>query len=341
MSKPVLNKRIVSKPGSEKSIIQRIERAFRVASSHGKSGLRLALGDDAALWQPAKGFETVLSCDWFLEGSHFWRDKHPPDAIGWKCLARATSDIAAMGGIPRIFLVSLALPQSHTGKWFEEFLKGLRRASRSLGCELAGGDTTRSEKVLINIMVVGEVKAGSAVLRSGARPGDILYVSGTLGQAEAGLQEIRKRRSLPKPLTPALKKHLYPEPRLELGQWLGKNGLASAMMDISDGLSTDLARLCAASGTGARILAARLPVLRGASPLAAEKLALDGGDDYELLFTVPGKKSKFIPMRFGRLPLTPIGEISDDKKILLLENDGDERPLSSAGWDPFRKKPAR
>ena len=331
----------MSKLGSENTIIQRIERAFRVLSSHGKSGLRLTLGDDAALWQPAKGFETVLTCDWFLEDSHFWRDKHPANAIGWKCLARATSDIAAMGGSPRVFLISLALPQSHTGMWLEEFLKGLRRASRSLSCQLAGGDTTRGEKILINITVVGEVRPGTAVLRSGARPGDILYVSGTLGEAEAGLHEIRKRRGLPKPLTPALKKHLYPEPRLELGQWLGKNGLASAMMDISDGLSTDLARLCAASGTGARVIAASLPVIRGASPSAAEKLALHGGDDYELLFTVPGKKSKSIPVRLGKLPLTPIGQMTEGRKIILVGKGGRERPLSSAGWDPFREKTAR
>lgn len=295
------------------------------------------MGDDAALWHPSKGFETICTCDWFLEGSHFWRDKHPADAVGWKCLARATSDIAAMGGIPRIFLFSVALPQSHTGIWFDEFLKGLRRASRSLDCQLVGGDTTRNEKILINITVIGEVKTGTAVLRARAKSGDILYVSGTLGEAEAGLQEIRKRRSLPKALTPTLKKHLYPEPRLELGQWLRKNGLATAMMDISDGLSTDLTRLCAASGTGARVDAGSLPMVRGVSSQAAEKLALHGGDDYELLFTVPRKRSQSIPKHRGKVRLTAIGEIIEAKTINLVDQDGDERRLSCKGWDPFRE----
>ena len=326
----------MTNPGSESSIIQRIDRALRSGRSRPGAGLRSGLGDDAALWQPSKGFESLVTCDWFLEGSHFWRDKHPADAVGWKCLARATSDIAAMGGIPRIFLLSVALPESHTGKWLDQFLKGLRRAERSLACQLAGGDTTRNEKILINISVIGEVGTGTAVLRAGAKAGDILYVSGSLGEAGAGLHEIRKRRSFPRRLTNSLKKHLYPEPRLELGQWLAKNGLASAMMDISDGLSTDLARLCAASGAGARVDAGSLPMVRGVSSQAREKLALHGGDDYELLFTVP--RSKFIPKHLGKLRLTAIGEIIEAKKIILFDKDGDEHRLSSGGWDPFRKK---
>jgi thiamine-monophosphate kinase len=254
--------------------------------------------------------------------------------VGWKCLARATSDIAAMGGIPRTFLLSLALPASHTGKWLDEFLGGLRRASGFLGCQLAGGDTTRNEKILINISVVGEVRKGGAILRSGARPGDILYVSGTLGQAQLGLQQLRHRPSSGRLPTSALKRHLYPEPRLKLGQWLSSQDLATAMMDISDGLSSDLPRLCTASQVGASVLASSLPKPRNTTSNALE-LALNGGDDYELLFTVARSKSKAIPSRFGKARLTAIGKITKTQNLILLD-DGRERSLSAAGWDAFK-----
>jgi thiamine-monophosphate kinase len=317
----------MGKLASENSILERIERAF----PRSKSGLRLGLGDDAALWEPRPGFATILTCDWFLEGTHFSRAKHSPDAVGWKCLARATSDIAAMGGIPRTFLLSLALPASHTGKWLDEFLGGLRRASGFLGCQLAGGDTSRNEKILINISVVGEVRKGGAILRSGARPGDILYVSGTLGEAQLGLQQLLGSGRLP---TSALKRHLYPEPRLKLGQWLSSQDLATAMMDISDGLSSDLSRLCAASQVGASVLASSLPKPRNTAANALE-LALNGGDDYELLFTVARSKSKAIPSRFGKARLTAIGEITKTQNLILLDR-GHKRSLSAAGWDAFK-----
>src|SRR5579871_5303560 len=149
-----------------------------------RNGLRLGVGDDAALFVSRSGCETILTCDWFLEGTHFLRDRHPAGSVGWKSLARAVSDIAAMGGIPRCFLLSLAIPSELTGRWLDEFLKGLRRVSRKLPCPLVGGDTTRQNRVLINVTVIGEVRSGQALLRSGARAGDIIYVSGRLGEAE-------------------------------------------------------------------------------------------------------------------------------------------------------------
>jgi thiamine-monophosphate kinase len=316
----------------ENSFVARIESVFR---SQKRSSLSLAFGDDAALWRPSRGHEAILTCDWFLEGAHFLRNKHAADAVGWKCLARAVSDIAAMGGRPRCFLLSLALPEKLTGKWLGGFLRGLRRASDSFQCELAGGDTTRREEVLISITVIGEIRKGYARLRSGARPGDAIYVSGTLGEADAEWRQLRHARGLARTSNAALRKHLYPEPRLALGQWLAENRLASAMMDLSDGLSTDLSRLCAASRVGARVDADFLPAAAVAEPAEAFELALHGGDDYELLFTVNSRNAGRVPAMFQELRLTHIGEITCDRKIVL-RSDGLDKPLRSGGWDPFR-----
>jgi thiamine-monophosphate kinase len=320
----------------EAALVAQIERTFGPGKAKAKA-LVMALGDDAALWAPSRGYETILTCDWFLEGSHFLRHKHSPDAVGWKSLARAVSDIAAMGGRPRCFLLSLALPSSLTGKWFSSFLHGLRRASRLMGCELAGGDITRQEKVLISITVLGEVRPGRAILRSGARPGDLVFVSGTLGEADLGLRQLENNRGMAKASNAVLRKHLYPLPRLALGQWLASNRLATAMMDISDGLSMDLPRLCAASRVGAEIDANSLPLSPSTTNADAQQLALHGGDDYELLFTVPRRSTGRLRDIFKGLRLTPIGRITRDRKILLQIAAGKTEPLQPGGWDPFRK----
>jgi thiamine-monophosphate kinase len=323
--------------GRENEIIQKISRLRHARNTEGAS-LTVGIGDDAALWRPRPGRETILTCDWFLEGTHFLRDKHPADAVGWKCLARAVSDLAAMGGETRCFLLSLALPEELTGKWLDGFLRGLRRAARELNCELAGGDTTRRKEVLINITVIGEVVRGGAVLRSGARVGDGIYVSGTLGEADLGLRMLQQQaRGIALAANVALRKHLYPRPRLELGRWLAEKRLASAMMDVSDGLSTDLARMCAASGVGAKINGDSLPVSRfAASREDARKLALHGGDDYELLFTAHPKNEGKLSGTHRGLRLTRIGEITREKKILVREGTRSVE-LRPGGWDPFAK----
>lgn len=317
----------------ENGLVARIEGQF---SPQRRKTLAVAFGDDAALWSPARGHETILTCDWFLEGSHFFRGKHPPEAVGWKCLARAVSDIAAMGGKPRCFLLSLALPRNLTGKWLDAFLRGLRSASAALHCELAGGDTTRHEKVLISIAVIGEVRNRGAVLRSGAKPGNAIYVSGVLGEAELGLRQLLQRRGFARATNAALRKHLYPESRLALGQWLAENRLASAMMDLSDGLSTDLPRLCAASGVGARVDADSLPHTSLVRIEVARELALHGGDDYELLFTVARRNLSRVPARFGNVPITRIGELTS-RRTILFETHGRTRPLRPLGWDHFAR----
>jgi len=287
------------------------------------------------------GFETILTCDWFLERSHFLVNRHPPESVGWKCLARAVSDIAAIGGVPRCFLLSLALPSAKNGAWLDKFLHGLRRASRAFRCPIAGGDTTRREEILINITVVGECHRGRAVLRSGARAGDAIFVTGRLGEAEYGLRLLQSGGKRVALRDRRLRKHLVPEPRLATGLWLARHGLATAMIDMSDGLSADLPRLCAASQAGARIEEEQLPCVRFAKqdqngPFRPAEFALHGGDDYELLFTVAKKNLSRIPSTIGGVGLTRIGVITPGKRIVLARKDGSPEALRNKGWDPFR-----
>jgi len=328
----------------EDSILRKIRDSSRSPWGR-RAGLSVSLGigDDAALFRPKPSHEIVLTCDWFLEGTHFLPKKHPPDAVGWKCLARAVSDLAAMGGAPRCFLLSLALPETDTGRWLDLFLGGLRRASQKFHCVLAGGDTTRRNEILINITAVGEVPAGRSVLRSEARANDVLYVSGRLGEAELGLRMVRRNEGAASEKDALTRKHLYPEPRLALGQWLAKTNLATAMIDLSDGLSTDLSRLCSASAVGALLEKVKIPQVRtpdialkhGHDPM---QLALHGGDDYELLFTVPPRKTKFLPKTFQGVRLSAIGKITWGRALLVLEENGRESQFTPGGWDPFRKK---
>ena len=336
----------------EGQLIERIARAVPSIWGVARRGeLRLGIGDDAAVLAPRRDTEWVLSCDAFLDGVHFQAKSYPPDSVGYKSLVRAASDLAAMGAKPRLFLLTLALPARLTGKWLDEFLRGMGRAARLLGMRLAGGDTTKSATVSISITVFGEVARGLAVTRSGARPGEILYVSGRLGRAQLGLELAksvgpgalaRMLRSRSRLLQP----HLYPKIRIELGAWLARHKIASAMMDISDGLSTDLARLCIASGVGARLVAERIPCVKLPStrtgPLLKLRLnpmqmALHGGEDYELLFTVPRKIVSRLRSAPGFAEISAIGEIERGKGITLVGADGQSKRLVPRGWDPFRE----
>jgi thiamine-monophosphate kinase len=246
-----------------------------------------------------------------------------------------------MGGEPRYFLLSLALPETHTGKWLDGFLSGLARAERRLQCQLAGGDTTRNREILISVTAIGDVPTGGAVLRSGGEPGDLIFVSGRLGEAELGLRTLRRGRPVVRGNSSRwIKKHLYPEPRLALGRWLAGKRLATAMMDLSDGLSTDLTRLCSASRVGARIAIdkipkAELPNKRGRIKFDATELALHGGDDYELLFTVHPRQAGQVPSAFQGLPLSCIGEVTRKPVVVLVGAKGREQKFVPRGWDPF------
>jgi thiamine-monophosphate kinase len=342
---------------TETQLIERIARAIPSAAGpfaavgEGGGCLRLGIGDDAAVIAPSKRRDLLCHCDAFLEGVHFLGNVHPPDSVGHKSLVRATSDIAAMGGTPRLFLLTLALPPKRTGRWLDQFLKGMGRAARSLGVRLAGGDTTKAPMVFISITVLGEMAPGLAVPRSGARPGDNIYVSGRLGRAQLGLEMVRKgflaEARDDRRLRQLLQPHLYPKIRVELGAWLARHRVASAMIDISDGLSTDLGHVCTESGVGARVWAERIPRVEipaaaarrlGKRKLDPLRMALDGGDDYELLFTVPPGLVKRLRRAPGFSELTPIGEITREKRIFLVSADGRAERLAPGGWDPFRKK---
>jgi thiamine-monophosphate kinase len=263
--------------------------------------------------------------------------------VGYKALARATSDIAAMGARSRYFFLTLGLPDACTGSWLDDFLGGMARAARRFGLILAGGDTSQYPLVVASLTVLGEIYRGRAILRSGARPGDLLCVSGTLGEAELGLRLIQAKLHRRKRWTKLLKKHFYPEPRLALGEWLAAHRCATSMIDTSDGLSTDLGHICKASGVGAIVWGPKIPKVKIPGELQQLSLdpldlALNGGEDYELLFTVPKRYSSRVPDELKGVPLTVIGEIMREKKVILLGSDGISRPLQPRGWDPFREK---
>jgi thiamine-monophosphate kinase len=328
----------------ESQLVQKIARALS-SSKRGDSRLRLGIGDDAAVVSTGGHAEWVLSCDTFLEDVHFRMRTQPPDSVGYKALVRASSDLAAMGATPRYFLLTLAMPAAHTGAWLDAFLKGMARAARELGISVIGGDTTRSRTVFISIAVLGEIAPGRALTRSGARPGDIIYVSGELGRAQLGLELVLRGHARNRQLRALVQPHLYPKIRVELGSWLARHRIATSAMDLSDGLSTDLARLCAASQVGAKIYASKVPSVitpavavrkLGKRKLNPLQLALHGGDDYQLLFTVAARQTKKLNRAPGASTLTAIGEITRNRQFILVAPDGREAPLNSQGWDPFR-----
>lgn len=329
----------------EDDLIRRITRAIPsfTGSKGAKSGVLLGIADDAALLRPAGYKAWVITVDAFIEGVHFWCDRHPPDSVGYKALVRATSDIAAMGAAPRFFLLTLALPGSRTGAWLDGMLKGMGEAARLLKLRLVGGDTTQARTVAMSLTVIAE-STDTILTRAGAKPGDLVYVSGPLGRAQLGLEVVRKGLERDRRWHALVEAHLHPRIRTALGQWLARQHLASAMMDISDGLSSDLARLCKASRVGARIYADRIP--RDQIPIELAKrlkrpsadtldAALHGGDDYELLFTVPKQRSGKLKDAPGFSDFRTIGEICSGRGISLLSADG-ARELQPLGWDSFR-----
>ncbi|MGB8581053.1 MAG: thiamine-phosphate kinase [Candidatus Sulfotelmatobacter sp.] len=325
---------------AEKALIAQIRRRAKAGRN---AAVLTGIGDDCAVLRMSrrsgKPVDTLITTDFSLEGVHFRRDWHSPESIGHRCLARGLSDIAAMGGEPVSVFLSLALPGNVSPRWINHFTSGLLSLAERYGVTLSGGDTAESpDGILADIVVVGAVPKGKAVLRSGARPGDRIYVSGELGGSTAAVWKMRKDKNpIQKLNSREFPRHFFPDPRIELGCALRQRRLASAMIDTSDGLSTDLAHICEESGVGAEIQAELIPRARVGRSLKAVDLdlALHGGEDYELLFTAHG--SQRIPLQIGGIPITQIGTIRRAKKIFLLKPSGIGQELEPQGWEHFRK----
>jgi thiamine-monophosphate kinase len=310
------------------SELGRIDRIRRLAGAPRGSGVVLGIGDDCAIFrQRGATDDLVFTTDMLVEDVHFRRETHRPEDAGWKALARGLSDIAAMGAAPRFCLVSLALAPWADSDWVDGFYRGLMRLARREKTVLAGGDLGRAAKVMCDIVVCGSVPRGRALRRDGARAGDAIYVSGALGGSALGLSQLGLTQLDSNKATPkARRRHLQPEPRIALGRFLREQARAASAMDLSDGLSLDLRRLCLASRLSAAIDAP--PVFPGASL----EQALHGGEDYELLFTA-GARAR-VPGSFEGLPLTRIGTMRKGRPgAVFLEG----APLPPLGYDHFRK----
>lgn len=318
---------------------QRIDRYFKPLAA-GFPGA-LGLSDDAGLLSPGPGEELVATTDTMVEGVHYLPGEEP-SRLARKLLRVNLSDLAAKGARPLAYMLTTALPRSAEEDWIAAFADGLRQDQERFGIHLLGGDSVSVEgPAMLGVTAFGTVPKGRAMLRSGARPGDIIHVSGSPGDGALGLEVLRGR--LPD-LAPDHRRHLadrynLPGPRLELGRRLV--GIATASMDLSDGLPGDLPHICHASGVAARVETARIPLSAAARAAVAadpamERLALSGGDDYELLFTAPPEAAKTLASLASELslPLTPIGEISAGEGAVFIGPDG--APIDDLkGWTHF------
>ncbi|MGA9772760.1 MAG: thiamine-phosphate kinase [Blastocatellia bacterium] len=328
-------------PG-ESEIISRIRQRARATRQ-----VLIGIGDDAAVLSHEAATDLIACCDLMAEGVHFRRDWATPRLIGRKALAVTLSDVAAMGGIARFAMISIALPHALSSDFIEELLEGILELADSSGVSIIGGDTSSSiDSLFIDTSVIGECAAGRAVTRRSAKIGDAIYVTGALGASALGLLLLERGFRL-EDLTEsdarrdALIKHLAPVPRLKAGQAIGERELATAMIDISDGLSTDLWHVLDESDCGAIIKAGAIPIAGCVQRLAMEdsgieplQLALHSGEEYELLFTSPPEdRNKIADMseEFA-LPITPIGRVVADKG-LQLERDGSFEAILPSGYE--------
>jgi thiamine-monophosphate kinase len=315
----------------ERRMISRIRRAF----GGPRPDILLGIGDDAALVKAPRSL--LLTTDILVEDEDFRRAVGPPRLLGRKALNVNLSDIAAMGGRPLHALVGLALPGEVEESWLLQFMAGLRSAARESGVALVGGDLSRAGQVMISVTVTGEAR--SPVTRSGARAGDWIVVSGTLGDAAQGFKLLEKGglAGRGRGARPLIKAFLDPTPRLELGALLARRKLASAMIDISDGLSVDLAHICEESRVGAEIEASLIPISAALKRFSHDPLAtaLDGGEDFELLFTVGPAKLAAVERLASKFRLTRIGRVTAGKRIFLVTPDKKKKPLRAGGFEHF------
>jgi thiamine-monophosphate kinase len=337
----------------EFGLIHRIQKL----SSRTAPGVVVGIGDDAAALKVSSSALLLATTDMLIEGVHFDLSYTDFYSLGWKSASVNLSDIAAMGGLPRFCLTSLGIPSRITVERISEFYRGFNALLRMHKTVLAGGDTCSSRNdFIINVAVLGHVEKKKVVTRAGARPGDKIFVTGTLGDAAAGLEllragarseesgarsrrgksEIRNPKSA---ITKLIQKHLRPVPRVGWGRTIALSGCANAMIDVSDGLSSDLSHICGQSGVGAVVPADKIPfsreLLKSTAHLKKNPLhyALSGGEDYELLFTVPPERVK--RLRSLNIDITEIGETTRTRKLFIIEDKNRKKGLKPSGFNHF------
>jgi thiamine-monophosphate kinase len=323
----------------EFGLIETIKRSVPLTAQ----SVLVGIGDDAAVLKADRTRAMLVTTDMLLEHVHFDLSYTDFYSLGWKAAAVNLSDIAAMGGSAKCGLVSLGIPESVDSGAVQKFYRGLNNAFRKFAVSLVGGDTNRSQNgFVVNVVIIGETEQKNVILRSGAKPGDRIYVTGTLGDSAAGLILLQSGRQPADAIERRLaRKHLRPDPRMGWGRQLALSGCVSAMIDVSDGLSSDLGHICDLSKVGAILHEKNIPLSKDlklaarAAGVSALDLALTGGEDYELLFAVPknavGKFSR------QRIPATEIGEITASRPIELIGADNGIRLLKPVGFDHFAR----
>jgi thiamine-monophosphate kinase len=322
---------------SEFEFIDKLRRKFARTGKRVLTGI----GDDAAVIAQSSRRDIVVSADLLVEDIDFQLSWITPRQLGHKALAVSLSDIAAMGANPLWSTISIGIPQV---LWEGDFLKGFYQGWQELAdkhrVSLVGGDISETpNKVVIDSVVGGEVRKGRAVKRTGARPGDLLYVTGELGGAAAGLKILQNGEGRSGSTAKLIDRQLTPIPRCEIGKILGELKIATAMIDISDGLSPDLAHICRESGVGARVYQDKIPVDKALKALNFPdelELALSGGEDFELLFTIPARLRKDLRNKLEKLPATRIGEITEEANKLELHGPEGVRELKPDGFKHFQ-----
>ncbi len=328
----------------EFALIDRLQRFLQAPSG---SQVVKSIGDDCAVLQPSAESELILTTDSQEEGVHYRMDWSTPEDIGWRCLAINVSDIAAMAGRPLGAVVALSLPPTLEVAFVDGLYTGMQDLAREMACPIIGGNMTKTTgRVSVTITVLGEVPKGQAIYRSGARPGDEIWVTGTLGGAKAGLEALLNPDAMAGVSTAhALACYRRPQPRLREAQFLRQRATLNSLLDLSDGLSGDLRHICEASGVSAQIEADAIPMhddTRGiAHALQADPLsyALHGGEDFELCFTAASGQIERIradfEQRFNR-SLVRVGTVGAGAGVTLKQADGSEAVLPARGYDHFR-----
>jgi len=321
-----------------------IERLLAKLATAGE-GVMVGPGDDTAVVRV--GDTTALATtDMLLEGVHFEIGLSTPADVGWKALAVNLSDVAAMGGVPRFALVSLGAPAATPAETLEQLYGGLDECARESGVAVVGGDTVGADCLIVSVAVIGEPGVSGIVTRGGARPGDVVCVTGAVGGAAAGLVLLRSAANDERAASvldrfPALARaHRRPTPRVREGMAVAASG-ATAMIDVSDGLGRDVGHICESSGVGVRLDGRSIPGADGLADAAVWAgvdpidLAIGGGDDYELAFTIAAHRFDALVRALAPTKVTRIGEIVADLEALIDRGDGTVQPLSALGWDHF------